>query len=615
MASSKGSSQIALPFDPDWIEKMLNGSEDRQEDQYRQTTVADRVKLEGLYTLEPPVPDEETIRMQDSFAEFCKGALPVFIPNDIVWAWPHDAICEHLQAISDGQIRNLIINLPPRNLKSSIVSVCWNAWEWIHDPRLRYLFTAYHMRLSTRDNDFTRQLIKSRWYQRRWGHLYQLRRDEDAKTIFSNNLGGRRLASSVTAGNTGEGGERVVVDDPHNALEADSELAREEVLLWWTRVMSSRVNRATAAKVVTAQRVHHADLVGSLIDMMVNSSGESYERLIIPMEYDRRLYVSVDYDDDDDEPVLDDDEGAWDDGPEVPEDEPDIGVGQLPLGLFELAEEDRPLSMIPIVTSIGWTDPRHERRRQGELMVPEQWPQNWIDQQKVVTGPYAWSSQYQQAPSPSEGGRFKEHYWERYELTPLWHRGLRAEVIVVDPAYGEDEGDPTGVSVWGRMGGRLYVLWAAELREETPGLRRKLRDIHAKWKVPFLVENKANGKALIQDLRRGGDDDRLPSLPVIEFRPDGLDKISRAFSVVNYVAGGMVYLPNDAPWVYDWIEQHKQFPKGVHDDLVDTTSMAITWLAKRTADIRELIGRPVAAPYGAGMTATGASNGNGGYWN
>jgi predicted phage terminase large subunit-like protein len=127
--------------------------------------------------------------------------------------------------------------------------------------------------------------------------------------------------------------------------------------------------------------------------------------------------------------------------------------------------------------------------------------------------------------------------------------------------------------------------------------------------VPFLVENKANGKALIQDLRRGGDDDRLPSLPVIEFRPDGLDKISRAYAVVNYVAGGMVYLPNDAPWVYDWIEQHKMFPKGVHDDLVDTTAMAITWLAKRTSDIRELVARGP-APYGERTLGTPS----GGYW-
>jgi predicted phage terminase large subunit-like protein len=553
--------------------------------------------------LDPTPLDEETALMEASFAEFCKRALPIFVPNDIVWSWPHDAITEHLQAVSDGQIRNLIINVPPRNLKSSIASVCWNAWEWIRNPRLRYLFTSYSMNLSIRDNDFTRQLIRSQWYQRRWGGRYAIRRDRDAVKLFVNTAGGQRLASSVTAGNTGEGGERIVVDDPHNALEADSEKARAQVLTWWTRVMSSRVNRAGASKVVIAQRVHHADLVGSLVDMMVSKGGEPYERLIIPMEYDPKLYVTVPEmptADDDDE--YDDDEEDEDWLPELPSETPDA-----PSLMTLLDPEDRPQALIPRVTALGWRDPR---ARLGELMVPDQWPQSFVDQQKITAGPYAYSAQYQQAPSPSEGGRFKEHYWGRYEFTPMWHRGLRPEIIVVDSAYGEEGGDPTGVSVWGKSGGRLYVLWAAELTEDTPNLRRKLRDIHAKWKVPFLIENKANGRALIQDLKRGGDDDRLPSLPVIPFNPDGLTKEARAFSVVNYVAGGMVYLPEGHEWVFDWIQQHKVFPKGQHDDLVDTTAMAITWLAKRATDIRELIGRPQAAPYGADTYRTPTE----GYW-
>lgn len=598
----------------------------------RPDTAFDRAGRLIVAALDPIPVDDETALMEASFSEFCKQALPVFVPNDINWSWPHDAICEHLQAVSDGQIRNLIINMPPRNLKSSIVSVCWNAWEWIHNPRLRYLFTSYSMDLSIRDNDFTRQLIKSNWYQRRWGHLYSLRREQDAMKLFANTAGGRRRASSVTAGNTGEGGERIVVDDPHNAMEADSEKARLQVLTWWTRVMSSRVNRATAAKIITAQRVHHTDLVGSLVDLMVNSGGEPYERLIIPMQYDPKLYVAgVTVEDVTDlsEAEEDDDFGdePSDDVAEADYDSYAESLGELPtseptltqptLSPWDLAPEERPQALIPRRTSIGWSDPR---KRTGELMVPEQWPEAWVQQQKIVAGPYAYSAQFQQAPSPSEGGRFKDFYWMRYEFTPMWHRGLRPEIIVVDSAYGEDGGDPTGVSVWGKQNGRLYVLWATQLEEDTPGLRRKLRDIHAKWQVPFLIEDKANGKALIQDLRRGSDDQRLPSLPVIPFSPDGLTKEARAFSVVNYVAGGMVYLPENADWVFDWIEQHKMFPKGAHDDYVDTTAMAITWLAKRASSIRELIGRPQVATYGAGMQTQGASSGrsgaddNGGYW-
>lgn len=585
--------------------------------------------------LDPTALDEETAEMQASLAAFSKQALQVFVPNEIRWSWPHDAITEHLQAVSDGQIKNLIINLPPRNLKSSIVSVCWNAWEWIRNPRLRYLCSSYALDLSKRDNEFTRDLIKSLWYQERWGRLFTVRRDKDAKQFFANTRGGERRATAVTAGATGHGGDRIIVDDPHDAREADSEKARTAVLEWWNGVMSSRVNQANAVKVITAQRVHHADLVGNIVDLMVNQSGERYERLIIPMEYDPKLYVQgaalpsegaprtvLDEELDEDLP---DDEGeedsAWyrangwgdDDDWEDAGAAEEVPTPARQLGLFELDPADRPSALIPKVTAIGWTDPRTQL---GELMVPDQWPPEWVAQQKIVQGPYRWSAQYQEAPSPAEGGRFKERYWGRYDFTAEWHRGLRPEIIVVDSAYGEDEGDPTGISVWGSLGGRLYVLYAVENREETPDLRRTLRDLNAKWKCPFLVEDKVNGKALIQDLRRGSDDGRLPSLPVIKFTPDGLDKIARAYSVVNFVAGGLVYLPEGAPWVYDWIEQHKQFPKGQHDDLVDTTAMAISWLAKRSADIRELLMQPFETPYGAGaLNGAPGVNGSGGYWN
>jgi predicted phage terminase large subunit-like protein len=146
------------------------------------------------------------------------------------------------------------------------------------------------------------------------------------------------------------------------------------------------------------------------------------------------------------------------------------------------------------------------------------------------------------------------------------------------------------------MGGRMYVIDSRLWREEIPTLRRNLRDIHARYKVAFLIENKANGMTLIQDLRHGIPEANMPALPVIEFTPDGMDKTQRAYSVINYVAGGLVYLPEGGPWVDEWVLQHKQFPKGAHDDLVDTTAMAVTWLAKHTAEIRSLLLQPLPAP-------------------
>jgi predicted phage terminase large subunit-like protein len=565
-------------------------------------------------------PDQEEVRvMERDLRAFSKEALPLFVPGEIRWGWCHDAITDHLEAVSAGQIRNLIVDLPPRCLKSSLVSVVWPSWEWIAAPHLRYLFSSYDLDLTTRDNDYARRVIKSGWFQARWADRFAILSSSDAKRLFENDQRGRRLATSVRSRATGEGGDRLVCDDPHDARKVESDSERKDVIKWWLATMSSRVNSVDAAKVITAQRTHHADLVGHVWAEML-AGGEPYELLILPMEYDPKLYVRAEqlaapaprtsdeavwdgfrpaaaaYDAA--EPDADEDEDAL-----LPDDEDETA---LTLADFELGETDAAATvpdralLIPRTNGLGFGDPREVT---GELLIPEQWDADFVKRQKRNLGPIAYGAQYQQVPTPAEGGQFKEQYWRRYNFGVMWHQGLRPSMIFVDSSYGTEGGDPTGVSVWGTLGGRLYVMAAAELELETPDLRARLRDIHARWRVPFMVEKKANGIALIQDLRRGSDDDMLPSLPVMEYNPDGMSKESRAYSVVPYVAGGLVYLPEGADWTDHFIRQHKEFPKGRHDDLVDTTAMAICWLALRTDDIRELIGRPIRAPYGMGASS------------
>lgn len=538
---------------------------------------------------------EEARAMEGSLKLFAMEALPLFGPTEIRWGWAHDAVVDHLEAVSAGQIRNLVIDLPPRCLKSSLVSVCWPCWEWIAAPHLRYLFSSYDLNLTIRDNDYARRVIKSGWYQQRWRDRFQISSQTDAKRLFENDRNGRRLATSVRSRATGEGGDRLICDDPHDARKVESEPERKEVIKWWLATMSSRVNSASAAKVITAQRTHHADLVGHVWAEML-AGGEPYELLILPMEYDPKLYARADElalspgDDDDD------DDGVEDATEEAP--------GGRPLTLADFVEEDidalstvadKP-QRIPVTNGLGFSDPRVVP---GELLVPQQWDEAFARRQRRNLGPIAYAAQYQQVPTPVEGGQFKEHYWRRYNFGVLWHQGLRPTMIFVDSSYGVEGGDPTGVAVWGTLGGRLYVMAAAELELESPDLRARLRDIHARWKVPFMIEKKANGITLIQDLRRGSDDDSLPSLPVMEYSPDGMSKEARALSTVPYVAGGLVYLPEGADWTDAFVQQHKEFPKGRHDDLVDTTAMAICWLAFGADDIRDIIGQPVRASYGA----------------
>src|SRR5712671_3146535 len=217
-----------------------------------------------------------------SLREFVRQAWVIVEPSTpFVPGWHIDAIIEHLEAVTCGQIRNLLINVPPRHMKSLLVSVFWPAWEWIVHPERRWLFSSYAASLSIRDSVKFRRLIESPWYRRLWGDRFRLTTDQNTKTRFDNDRSGYRIATSVGGAATGEGGDRIVCDDPHNVQEAESDSIRNGTTEWFDVVMSTRVNDPrTAAKVVVMQRCHQQDLSGHLLEQ------GGWEHLCLPAEYE-----------------------------------------------------------------------------------------------------------------------------------------------------------------------------------------------------------------------------------------------------------------------------------------------------------------------------------------
>src|ERR1017187_10272020 len=149
-----------------------------------------------------------------SLREFVRKAWPIVEPATPFVPGGHiDAIIDHLESVSNGHIRNLLINVPPRHMKSLLVSVLWPAWEWTRWPARRWLFSSYAATLSIRDSVKCRRLLESPWYKARWGHVFVLTGDQNAKMRFDNNRSGYRLSTSVGGAVTGEGGDRIVCDD------------------------------------------------------------------------------------------------------------------------------------------------------------------------------------------------------------------------------------------------------------------------------------------------------------------------------------------------------------------------------------------------------------------
>lgn len=192
-----------------------------------------------------------------------------------------DLICKHLEAAARGLLRQLIINIPPRHMKSLLVSVLWPAWVWTYWPSSRWLSSSYAHSLAVRDTVKARRVIQSPWYQSRWGHVFQMTKDQNVKSRYENNRGGHRIATSVDSAVTGEGGEFILVDDPHNAKQVTSEVSRESVQDWWDHTMSTRQNDVNVgAKVVVMQRLHEGDLTGHLL-----AKGD-WEHLMLPAEFE-----------------------------------------------------------------------------------------------------------------------------------------------------------------------------------------------------------------------------------------------------------------------------------------------------------------------------------------
>lgn len=256
-------------------------------------SVADHIRSLDSIKLEAELAaDREACR---AFAEFIKRAWHVVEPsNPYVHGWHIDALCDHLVAVSNGEILRLLINVPPGTAKSLIVSVLWPAWEWGPGGKatLRYLSTSYSASYVARDSRRMRDLVMSDWYRLRWPQVELLRFGE---VSFENSQTGFREGVPF-ARLTGGRGHRVLIDDPHSTEMAESEAERETTTRIFTESVPSRlVEPATSAIVIIMQRLHVSDVAGIALGFKL----EPYVHLMLPMEFEpeRRCTTKIGFTD------------------------------------------------------------------------------------------------------------------------------------------------------------------------------------------------------------------------------------------------------------------------------------------------------------------------------
>jgi len=451
-----------------------------------------------------------------SLREFTKAAWPTIEPGvDFQNNWHVDAISDHLQAVAEGDIKRLIINVPPRHMKSISVAVALPAWTWTHQPEKKFLYASYASSLSIRDSTKCRRLIDSPWYKRHFGEKFELTGDQNQKQRFENDKTGYRIATSVGGALTGDGGDIICIDDPHNVVDSDSSKVREGVLEWWDQAMQTRLNDPrTGAFVIIMQRVHELDLTGHIL---ANELGNEWNHLCLPARYE---------------------------------------IGHP----------------TPSKSMLGFSDPR---TKEGELLWPERIDDRTLSTLERSLGSYAAAGQLQQRPSPKGGGILKASWWVPWEKEDL--PDIEYVLQSYDTAFEAKESSSFSArTTWGVFTHKgatcAIVLEAWWDKVSYPDLRRLAQEAYEEWEPDaVLIEKKASGQSLLQDLRMAG-------VPVLAYSPDR-DKEARAHASSALLEDGRIFFPSSRKWAKDLIDICAAFPAHPNDDVVDTCTQA--WLRLR----------------------------------
>ncbi|MHA1809339.1 MAG: phage terminase large subunit [Candidatus Heimdallarchaeaceae archaeon] len=499
--------------------------------------VVDKHKFDQKWEVLGKVPDREMViaaLCKKSLRHMVKYSWDIVVNKPYYPNWHIDAICDHLEAVTRGDIRNLIINIPPRHTKSTIVSVVWPAWEWISSPQVQWLFSSYTHSLTKRDNVKCRRLIQSAWYQRLFGSSFHLVLDQNEKIKYENNHGGYRLATSVEGAGTGEGGDRLVFDDPNNVRDSESSIVRGNTNIWFGESMLSRRNDPKKSSItVIQQRTHSMDVTGYCLSTLTEDM--DWEHLCLPAFYEgRKKWVYT--------------------GP---------GTG--------LKQVDR--KPHEPMTSIGFEDPRTEI---DEVLHPSRAGKKELH--ALVQGAYARAGQLQQRPSPRGGGLFEI---ENFVIVNNVPRGVKflSKVRYWDKAGTEGGGKFSSGVLMGKTDGGSYdyvVLdvcrgqWSISKRER---MIRQIAELDGP-DVEVWIEQEpgSSGKESSQLTIK-----RLAGFVAKADRVTG-SKETRADSFSGQVEEKNVAVLN-RHWTKDFIEEHEKFPSGLYKDQVDAASGAFSKIA------------------------------------
>lgn len=446
---------------------------------------------------------------KESFFDFVQEFWTVIIPEEPVYNWHIQYLCEQLQETvfrvsrREAKLFDEIINIPPGTTKSTICTVMLPAWAWAVDPTLRIITGSYSASLATDHAVKSRDIIKSEKYRRLFPHV-EIKKDQDNKTQYKTTANGERYATSVGGTITGIHAHLIIIDDPLNPKQASSDAERTAANEWMDTTLSSRkVNKAVTPTILVMQRLHEVDPTGNWL----NKKGKALRWFKLPGRITSKVRP-------------------------VPEELADYYVNNL-LDPVRLSDEV-------------------------------------LKDQRLDLGEYGYAGQFDQDPSPADGGIWKR--WIKPIDDHVLDRMLAENKIKKigsdwDLAYTDKEQNSASAYVTsGEYEKNMYILDLGFEWLEFPKLMEYIKN----RKPTHYIEAKASGKSAKQTLVNQG-------ISAKEVKVIGGDKVARAQMATPYAERGSVYCRASLlEFLYTCEKQGiLKFPNNEHDDLQDALVQAI----------------------------------------
>ena len=501
-----------------------------------------------------------------------------------------DIICDHMQMVYDGEITRIIINIPPRYLKSLIINVAFPAWVLGHNPGARVISASFTKMLSTKLSLDCKSIIQSAWYRNIFPDVC-ISDQQNEKDKFLTSMHGGRFATSIAGSITGEGADILIADDAENPAKIENSAYRKMVQNWFSNVFMTRLNDKKNGKIIVVmQRLHSQDLASKLwqqtnqytndnmkADVKAEDDASNIEGIIIAGERNNPHNLH-----------------NW-----------------HRLCLPAIAEKDMFIKTKNAVVFYP----------KGAMINAKRENSKTLSAIKQAMGERTFKAQYLQNPEAEGGNIFKKQWLAFYEKLPASNINTNTDAsmnphinpnmnpyamastiaycgtnystnygnsclqgifLSLDTAFKDGKlNDYTACTIWMVRNNLFYLIFASKKKLPYPQLKLQI----TKWMNQFkpnaiLIEDKASGTPLIQELKE------KYHFAILPIKVKG-NKIERAIKASLMFEAGKVFLPKEeANWKQEYLQELLNFPNVKNDDLTDSTTQFLNWTYSKNFDAK-----------------------------